>query len=167
MGRPQGGDFTRGNGTGGRSIYDGDKFKDEPRGLQMRHTKPGLLSMANAGPNSNGSQFFITTVPTPWLDGKVCPPPAPPPPPPRALPNHPEDVPRPILSAGPPPRPPAPALPARLTPSLASNPPPPPQHVIFGMVTSGMDVVKAIEALGSESGQPAKEIKIEMCGQLR
>jgi cyclophilin family peptidyl-prolyl cis-trans isomerase len=106
----QGGDFTRGNGTGGRSIYDGDKFKDEPRGLQMRHTKPGLLSMANAGPNSNGSQFFITTVPTPWLDGK---------------------------------------------------------HVIFGMVTSGMDVVKAIEALGSESGQPAKEIKIEMCGQLR
>jgi peptidylprolyl isomerase len=102
----QGGDFTRGNGTGGESIY-GMKFEDE--NFDMRHTEPGLLSMANAGPNTNGSQFFITTVVTSWLDGK---------------------------------------------------------HVVFGKVVEGMDVVEAMEAVGSSSGSTSADVVIADCGEL-
>ena len=65
----QGGDFTAGNGTGGESIY-GMKFADE--NFTMKHTKRGDLSMANAGPNTNGSQFFLTFISCDWLNGKHC-----------------------------------------------------------------------------------------------
>ena len=103
----QGGDFTRQNGTGGKSIY-GEKFADETfAGKAGKHTGPGCLSMANAGPNTNGSQFFICTGQTPHLDGK---------------------------------------------------------HVVFGKVVEGMDVVTAIEKVGSGNGKTSAEVIVAGCG---
>ena len=89
------------------SIY-GERFDDE--NFNLRHSAPGLLSMANSGPNTNGSQFFITTAVTTWLDGK---------------------------------------------------------HVVFGRVVKGADVVRAVEAVGSESGKCRKPVTITASGQLK
>jgi len=93
-------------GTGGKSIY-GTKFADE--NFRLKHACPGILSMANAGPNTNGSQFFLCTAACGWLDGK---------------------------------------------------------HVVFGKVVEGMNVVKAIEGVGSQSGATKSKVMIDKSGQL-
>merc|ERR1712226_293460 len=98
--------FTHFNGRGGESIY-GAKFADE--NFKLKHTGPGVLSMANAGPNTNGSQFFITTVKTSWLDGN---------------------------------------------------------HVVFGKVMEGENIVKRIEEEGSQSGTAKKEVMIRNSGEV-
>merc|ERR1712178_284988 len=95
-----------GDGTGGKSIY-GEKFEDE--NFKLKHTGAGILSMANAGPGTNGSQFFLCTAKTAWLDGK---------------------------------------------------------HVVFGKVISGMEVVKKVEAVGSQGGETSKKVTVSASGQL-
>lgn len=102
----QGGDFTHQNGTGGKSIY-GIKFDDE--NFTLKHTGPGVLSMANSGPNTNSSQFFISTARTEWLDNK---------------------------------------------------------HVVFGHVVEGMEVVRAMEKVGTQSGKTSRPVTISNCGEL-
>ena len=95
-----------GNGMGGKSIYGG-KFPDE--NFDIGHGGPGTLSMANAGPNTNGSQFFICTSDTSFLDGK---------------------------------------------------------HTVFGKVTSGMDVIKKVEGVGSGGGATKEKVVVASCGEV-
>jgi len=103
----QGGDFDNFNGTGGKSIY-GNKFEDE--NFEYKHSEPGLLSMANSGQNTNGSQFFITLKDTPWLDGK---------------------------------------------------------HVVFGRVIKGMEVVREVEKIATDSqDKPNEKIEVVECGEV-
>ena len=102
-----GGDFIEGNGIGGESIF-GPTFTDE--NFILKHSGPGLLSMANSGVNSNSSQFFITCAETPWLDGS---------------------------------------------------------HVVFGAVSNGMEVVRQIEKVGSETGRTSRQVLITNCGEIQ
>ena len=151
----QGGDFTAGNGTGGESIY-GTVFEDE--NFKLKHDRPGLLSMANAGPNTNGSQFFLCTAATPWLDGKhgtktLC----------LYLATCDVAVPGTCLLTL-----------VRWSCQAASsyqvccarNTSTMLCAVVFGAVIEGMGVVKRMEAVGSKSGATARRVVISDCGQL-
>ena len=140
----QGGDFTNGDGTGGESIY-GQKFADE--NFHLKHDTAGVLSMANAGPNTNGSQFFLCTAPCPWLDGKhgrvfrlsySC----------IGL----KSIRRCI------------EMMARII--LTCNQ----MHgivVVFGKVIEGMATVKRMEVVGSKAGKTSRKVVITDCGQVR
>lgn len=103
----QSGDFINNNGTGGVSIY-GSKFEDE--NFKLKHTRAGTLSMANNGPNTNNSQFFITFDKTPWLDGN---------------------------------------------------------HVVFGSVIKGMEIIEKIESFGTKDGMPTMQVVISNCGEIK
>ncbi len=148
----QGGDFTAGNGTGGESIY-GAKFADE--NFKLKHTKPFLLSMANAGPGTNGSQFFITFA---AVSGALRRGHAPPPPPPFGPPPH-------TRRHGPSPHPPPP--PSPLTHLLfAQTPWLDGKHVVFGEVVSGQDIIQKIEKNKTAQDRPIAAVTITESGQL-
>mmetsp|Transcript_11608 Transcript_11608/g.17421 ORF Transcript_11608/g.17421 Transcript_11608/m.17421 type:complete len:122 (-) Transcript_11608:46-411(-) len=104
----QGGDILGGSSQGVSSAFGG-AFPDEAPGLELYHDRPGLLGMANSGPDTNGSQFYITTAPASWLDG---------------------------------------------------------EHVIFGEVLEGREVVMAIEHCASQSGEPSQRVIVAGCGEL-
>mmetsp|Transcript_41010 Transcript_41010/g.131881 ORF Transcript_41010/g.131881 Transcript_41010/m.131881 type:complete len:110 (+) Transcript_41010:477-806(+) len=106
----QGGDIEGGDGSGAAKGIYGGGFTDEEAGPELYHDRPGLLGMANSGPNTNGTQFYITTAAASWLDG---------------------------------------------------------EHVIFGEVLEGKEVILAIERLATPSGDPQKRIEVVDCGELR